>query len=100
MLGGICIVSIAPWARRSPWWEAARRSVSCGLAPPSARLLIAFFGAVHADSTAALAPGETEIIRSWAFGLSHWRDRAESGHFPLRFHAYSAIAAAAAARAP
>ncbi len=89
----ICIVSIAPWARRSPWWEAARRSSACGVAPASARLLLAFFGAEHADSTAALAPGEAEIIRAWAYGLAHWKDRAESGHFPLRFHAYATTVA-------
>lgn len=91
---GIIIVSLAPWARRSPWWEQARAHIQAGLAPASAALLMRYF-AVPTTTTGALAAGEAVIIRSWAQGLPHWRDRADGGHFPLRFLAYEATMAAA-----
>ena len=52
-----------------------------------------FLAGRHGDS-GALSGAEAEIIRGWASSIPGWRERAERGQYPLRFHIYQGLGAA------
>jgi len=90
----IIIVSLASWSRTSSWWRHAVRGLDGREAPASWSLLLRFLLAGRHGDSAALCAAEADIIRGWAAGIPGWRERAQRGQYPLRFHIYQGVGAA------
>ncbi len=85
MSDAIVIVSLAPWARKGAWWRAATAALRADLLARPAAVLMSYFIAGHGGDSGAISTNEAVQLRGWATSIPGWRERADSGQFPLRF---------------